>query len=279
MQPFEFKDIIQSDEEGKLCDVLAVKTGLPKGRIKSAMLCGAVWHQNPNSRMRRVRRATKAVRSGDHIAIYYDESILKLRPPSAKCLRDEQRYSIWLKPAGLLTQGGLFGDHCALTRQVERHFKPSRQAFVVHRIDRETTGLVIIAHDRKAAAQFTALFKIRRINKRYQAIVIGKPAQLNGSGCIDTPLNGRSALTKYRLLYYDASHDQSCLDVEIVTGRHHQIRRHFESIGHPVLGDPLYGRGNKDDRGLQLAAYRLTFTCPFGNGLIDVEIDPDSVIR
>lgn len=278
MQPLEFKHIIQADEEGLLCDVLAQKTGLSKGRIKRAMACGAVWHHNPKSRRRRVRRATKAVRSGDGIAIYYDDSILKLKPPIGKCIRDEQRYSIWFKPAGLMTQGSLFGDHCALTRQVESHFKPQRQAYVVHRLDRETAGLVIMAHDQKAAAHFTDLFKKRIIKKQYQAIVKGKLCPHNGNGFIDTPLDGRSAVTRYRLLEYNAPGDQSRLQVEIVTGRRHQIRRHFDAIGHPVVGDPIYGRGNKNERGLQLTAYRLTFTCPFGHNVIDVEIDPETIM-
>jgi tRNA pseudouridine32 synthase/23S rRNA pseudouridine746 synthase len=241
------------------------------------MTYGAVWLRAPGSKMRRVRRATTAVRSGDHIAIYYDESILKLQPSVAQCLRDNRRYSIWLKPAGLMTQGSPFGDHCALTRQVEHYFKPQRAVFIVHRIDRETSGLVIIAHDRKAAALFTELFKNRKISKRYQAVVTGNIMTEDGEGLIDAPLDGRSAQTKYHLLHYDVKDDQSRLQVEIITGRRHQIRRHFELIGHPVVGDPRYGCGNKNNQGLQLVAYGLTFTCPFGNGVIDVEIDPEKV--
>ncbi len=277
MHPIEFRHAIQSNEEGTLCDVLALKTGLPKSRVKRAMISGAVWHQKPAGKMRRVRRATSAVRTGDQIAIFYDESILNLQPPVAECLRDSRRYSIWRKPAGLMTQGSPFGDHCALTRQVELHFKPSRPVFLVHRIDRETTGLVIIAHDRKAAALFTELFKKRKIEKQYMAVVIGNPAAEGGQGCIDTPLNGRPAQTRYHLLEYDETNNQSRLRVEIITGRHHQIRRHFELIGHPVVGDPKYGRGNKNSRGLQLVAYGLKFECPLGNGVINVEINPDEV--
>jgi tRNA pseudouridine32 synthase/23S rRNA pseudouridine746 synthase len=274
MLPIEFIHVIQPGEEGMLCDVLSIKTELSKSRIKRAMTSGAVWLRNPGSKMRRVRRATTTVRSGDRIAIYYDESILNLQPIVAQCLRDNRRYSIWLKPAGLMTQGSPFGDHCALTRQVQHYFKPQRAVFLIHRIDRETTGLVIIAHDRKAAALFTELFKNRRIEKRYQAVVTGNMAAESAEGFIDAPIDGRSAQTKYHLLHYDQTVDQSCLRVEIITGRRHQIRRHFESIGHPVVGDPIYGHGNKNNRGLQLVAYGLTFTCPFGNGVIDVEIDP-----
>jgi len=124
---------------------------------------------------------------------------------------------------------------------------------------------------------FTELFKNRKIEKRYQAVVTGKITTEGEDGLIDAPLDGKSAQTKYRLMHYDPSDDQSRLRVAIITGRRHQIRRHFELIGHPVVGDPRYGRGNKNNQGLQLVAYGLTFTCPFGNGMIDVEIDPDKV--
>ena len=275
MQPIEFRHCIHADEEGTLCDALASKTGLTKSRIKRAMICGAVWHQKPGGKMRRVRRATTPVRNGDNIAIFYDESILNLQPPAAECVRDNRRYSIWRKPAGLLTQGSHFGDHCALTRQVEQHFKPPRPAFLVHRLDRETAGLVIIAHDRKAAALFTELFRNRKIEKRYQAVVKGKPATRNREGFIDAPLDGRKAQTRYHLLHHDAINDQSQLRVDILTGRHHQIRRHFELIGHPVVGDPRYGYGNKNCRGLQLVACGLKFVCPFGNGEMNIEFNPN----
>ena len=63
--------------------------------------------------------------------------------------------------------------------------------------------------------------------------------------------------------------------VELHSGRHHQIRRHFDLIGFPVIGDPRYGMNNKNKKGMRLVAYALAFECPLGNGSVHVEIDPE----
>ncbi len=275
MQHIEFKTIIKKETQGAICNTLATLTGLSKSRVKRAMGCGAVWRQQPGGKMRRVRRATTAIHAGDQIAIYYDEEILKAEPPVAQCLRDYRHYSIWYKPAGLMTQGSRFGDHCSLSRQVEKYFEPPRPALLVHRIDRETAGLVMMAHERKAAALFAELLRTHRIEKQYQVVVVGKPTMDGSEAIIDLPLDGRPAQTKFFPLHYDAAANQSVLRVQIITGRQHQIRRHFDLIGHPVMGDPRYGRGNKNKRGLRLVAFGLKFKCPFGNGHIQMEIDPD----
>jgi tRNA pseudouridine32 synthase/23S rRNA pseudouridine746 synthase len=87
---------------------------------------------------------------------------------------------------------------------------------------------------------------------------------------IDAPLDGKPARTDYRVVHYDSERDCARLDVRIATGRLHQIRRHMESIGHPVLGDPRYGRGNKNEEGLQLAAVGLRFRCPFRGDTVQI---------
>ncbi len=72
---------------------------------------------------------------------------------------------------------------------------------------------------------------------------------------------------------YDARKNTSAVDVVIQTGRRHQIRRHFDGIGHPVMGDPAYGSGNKNSEGLRLAAISLTFRCPFSREKMVFELD------
>lgn len=277
-RPIEFKKTIAPNETGPVCDILAKGTGLSKSRIKHAMNCGAAWLKRPGGPTHRIRRATTMLRAGERVELYYDEKILNRKPPPAQCRHDYQRYSIWFKPCGLTTQGSRFGDHCALSRQVESYFKPARQLFLVHRLDRETAGLVIVAHDRKTAAVFSEMFKSRRIEKQYRAVVMGNPAAKDPDGIIDMPLDGRPSKTKYRLLEYDGATDQSLLSIQIITGRRHQIRRHFEMIGHPVIGDPRYGKGNKNSQGMQLAACGLRFECPLGNGRVEITIAPELII-
>ena len=75
-------------------------------------------------------------------------------------------------------------------------------------------------------------------------------------------LDGKAAQTRFTRLSYDSASNTSWLDVEILTGRTHQIRRHLDRIQHPVMGDPKYGKGNKNKLGLQLFAVKLAFTCP-----------------
>jgi len=193
-------------------------------------------------------------------------------------INDKSSYSVWFKPSGLMTQGTRFGDHCALTRQAEQHFRPPRRIYPVHRLDREAAGLIILAHTGKAAAGFSALFRNRQVAKHYQIRVRGDLKAFQASGRIELPLDGRSALTTYRTLAYDAPHDQSVVRVQIQTGRYHQIRRHFNMLGFPVMGDPLYGTGNKNRQGMQLIAFALEFVCPLGNGPQMFQLDPDGIL-
>lgn len=237
---------------------LAAISSLSLSRIKDAMNKGAVWLHRGKS-ARRLRRSKTALRAGDELRFYYDPDILALQAPPPVLIADEKHYSVWAKPAGLLAQGTREGDHCALLRIAEQEL--GRDVYLVHRLDREAAGLMLIAHTGKAAAALSALFADRggRMQKIYRVEVKGLlPAQ----GEFASPLDGKSALTRYRLLKLDETRECSLAEVELVSGRKHQIRRHFAEAGFPVLGDPLYGAHNKDERGLQLTAVQLGFLCP-----------------
>jgi tRNA pseudouridine32 synthase/23S rRNA pseudouridine746 synthase len=260
---FSLKRIVVAADAAPVCDYLARCSALSKSRIKDALNKGAVWLTRADGR-RRLRRATALLRAGDRIELHYDPVLLSRSPPASRCIEDARRYSVWYKPAGVMAQGTDFGDHCALLRQAELYFHARRPVFLVHRLDRETEGLMLIAHDREAAARLSALFREGRIRKIYRARVRGVPAER--MGVIDLPLDGKRALSSYRVRDCDAAAEVATLEVEIATGRTHQIRRHLALIGHAVLGDPRYGRGNKDSSGLQLAAVALHFRCPLGGG-------------
>lgn len=254
------------------CAAVAAGAGISKAAAKRAMNQGAVWLQRGRRKMQRLRRATTALRPGDLLLFYHDPAILALTPPPARCAKDCRDYSIWFKPAGLLTQGTRFGDHCALLRQVERHFNGRRPALAVHRLDREASGLVLVAHHRTAAARLSDLLRSRAIVKTYRIQVLGRLGDRGATGRIDLALDGKSAGTDYTVLDYDGQTDRTRARIILHTGRLHQIRRHLAAIGHPVLGDPRYGQGNGHPEGLQLVADRLAFECPFGRGPIDIKI-------
>lgn len=258
-----FKVVVNAGISCPASDILAGRTGISKAKIKDAMNKGAVWVARSRGKRVRLRRAKAQVRPGDTLELYYDGKLLALEPPPAVCIRDLGHYSIWYKPAGLLTQGTNYGDHCSLTRRAEIFFNPKRPVYLVHRLDREASGLVLLAHSKEAAAKLSLLFKNNQVEKRYRIEVLGDLAKKNRSGTIDLPIDGKTALTLYEVVSYDGATDTSVVEVEIKTGRLHQIRRHFHMIGFPVMGDPRYGKGNKNARGMMLEAVSLGFTCPF----------------
>ncbi len=263
MSRISYKVSVSSSGSLVASEILAQRSGLSRGRIKDAMNKGAVWITRKKHGRERLRRATAPVRAGDTLELYYDDELLALKPPQSRCLSDRQHYSVWYKPPGLLTQGTNYGDHCALTRQAELFFNPRRKVFLVHRIDREASGLVVLAHSSEAASKLSMLFQNNQVEKHYRIEVLGDLAGEHRHGTIDLPLDGKSALTIFEATSYDAPTNTSRVEVVIRTGRLHQIRRHFNGIGFPVMGDPRYGRGNKNSQGMRLAAYSLGFQCPF----------------
>ncbi len=262
MERFTLEKTVGRNDPVTACDFLSQHSGLSKTRIKEALNKGAVWLSRPKGRPYRIRKATAALKAGDHLALYYDAGLLGLVPPAPDCLSDQKRYSVWFKPAGLLSQGTRYGDHCSLVRQTELFFKSRRAVFPVHRLDREASGLVLIAHDKVAAGKLSRLFRSQQIIKRYHAQVLGNLAAQNPRGTIDQPLGGKAAVTEFSVAGYDPVLNMSTVAIIIRTGRKHQIRRHFEAIGFPVIGDPVYGSGNKNKSGLKLAATSLEFQCP-----------------
>lgn len=154
-----------------------------------------------------------------------------------------------------------------------------RKLYVVHRLDRETSGVLVFAKDAAAHAYLNARFEEREVSKRYLAVALGRLP--DGAGTIDAPIRqfgsgrmgvdretGKPSLTRYELRSAGAGPDSpvSVLDVFPVTGRRHQIRVHLYSIGHPVAGDRLYGERTLQERfpRLMLHAAEIAFTGPDG---------------
>jgi len=157
---------------------------------------------------------------------------------------------------------------------------------IVHRIDRDTSGLLIVAKTPAAFDHLQAALKERAVTRRYLTLVSGRFG--NASGTIDAPIGrdpvhptrmamvetGRHARTHYRRLAAWDEHDVSLMDVSLETGRTHQIRVHMQAIGHPIVGDPVYGpRSLKpgDPGRTWLHARSLTFDHPSGNGPVTVQ--------
>jgi tRNA pseudouridine32 synthase/23S rRNA pseudouridine746 synthase len=249
------------EQAAMLADFLAAKTGLAKARIKECLTKGGVETARGNGRFARSRKAKTMLLPADRVRLAYDPAILALVPPTPRLIADLIDYSVWDKPAGLLAQGTRFGDHCSLLRLAQLAFVPQRETYLVHRLDREASGLMLIAHSKRAAAGLSRLFQEHRVVKEYTITVRGLWDQAE-TGTLCQPLDGKEAITDYRLLTRNPEQMTSSLLVSLRTGRLHQIRRHFALAGFPLMGDSRYGTGNKDRAGLALRSVRLAFDCP-----------------
>jgi len=251
--------------------LLAKHTGLSQARIKDAMQKGAVWLSRSNNK-KRLRRASKSLDAGDVLELNYNAELLGQVVPKPELVHDAQHYSIWFKPYGLYCQGSRWGDFASINRWVEVRLtefpnSSARPVFLVHRLDRATTGLILLCHSKTAATKFSKLFKDRQISKRYQGIVEGDCSHLPKRVEINTPVDEKPARTVFSC--NKTNEHYSLLDIELFTGRKHQIRKHLNSVGFPIVGDRLYGNANQkgssneQDKNLQLQALSLEFNCPF----------------
>jgi tRNA pseudouridine32 synthase/23S rRNA pseudouridine746 synthase len=173
-------------------------------------------------------------------------------------IHQDDRLLVLEKPSGLLAVPGRGPElQDCLSSRVQERF-PS--ALIVHRLDRDTSGLMLMALDAEAHRALSRQFEQRQVHKTYQCLVRGLPAA--ESGLVDLPVGrdparppryridhdfGRPSQTRWLVL--ERLGDRARLEVEPITGRSHQIRLHLTTIGHAILGDPLYG----DEQTLQLA--------------------------
>lgn len=175
--------------------------------------------------------------------------------------------AVVLKPAGLPTSGA----HAqTLERTLPSNLRPSPLPDAmgvpraVHRLDGQTSGLLIVAKSRSAHAALGQAFEQRTVTKRYRAIVVGR---LEGEGSCDEEIDGRAARSRYVAVSHDRSlHADWSTTVDLVpeTGRTHQLRRHLAALGHPVLGDTRYGQPGTIlfGKGLFLFAQHVAFDHP-----------------
>ena len=157
------------------------------------------------------------------------------------------------KPSGLLTVPGRGPEkQDCLSKRAQARYP---DALIVHRLDRDTSGLVVMARGLPAQRVVNLAFEQRRVDKRYVAVVSGPLAVGDAWQDIDMPMlvdwpnrpkrtinytDGQQALTRWRCTAVDPLANTSRLDLEPVTGRTHQLRVHMQAIGHPMLGDTLY---------------------------------------
>lgn len=248
--------------EGKAVALLASNSGLSNQQVKQVMQKGAVWLETAGH-VRRLRRASRLVKPGESLHLYYDAEVLQQQPAEAELIADQGSFSVWYKPSGMLSQGSKWGDHCTIVRWAEQHLVPERPAFSLHRLDRAASGLILLAHQKKMAAKLSTLFEERKIEKCYRVLVEGCFPDDAEPRVIRQDLDGKPARSVVSVVGYNEKQNRSLLDVVIETGRKHQIRRHLAALGFPVVGDRLYGAADAtSELDLQLTAAQLQFIHP-----------------
>jgi len=215
------------DADRTLQVFVAAKLAVSKRAAKNLLDDRKVWVNR-----RCVWMAHHTLRQGDTVEIAAAPNPeQKNAPPKLRTLVEDAHYLVADKPSGMLSSGE---DSVEELLRVQTGLQGLQ---AVHRLDRDTTGCLLLAKSAAAFDAAVAIFKTRRVTKIYQVIVWGKFAR-NASTLTDE-LDGERAVSHLQREAF--SDDASFLKVRIETGRTHQIRRHLSSIRHPVLGDREHG--------------------------------------
>jgi 23S rRNA pseudouridine1911/1915/1917 synthase len=281
-----------SGDTGKRLDAFLHERlpGFSRSRLQSWIKEGRVLLDGKDA------RASYIVRGGENVSVTpADLTPLKAEPEELplKVLYEDSDVIVVDKPAGMVVHAGAGHARGTLVNALLHHFGPlssvngDLRPGIVHRLDRDTSGVLLVARTDRAHQALARQFHDRKVEKTYLALVHGRMKQRQGritAAITRDPVrrtrmtarlaSGRAAFTEYRVI--EEWPQFSFLEVQIKTGRTHQIRVHLSSIGHPVAGDRLYGAPaaltNLPALGrFFLHAHRLCFTSPTSDQLISIE--------
>lgn len=268
-----------SESEGRVDAIASIYLSIPRSVFSNPTLVCTVNGKN-------AKKSTK-LKIGDNVSISYQEEVLEgleAEDLPLNVIFEDDDILVIDKEQGMAVHPGagnytgtvanallgLFGDDFEAG---DDDLRPG----IVHRLDKDTSGVMVIAKNQKAHQSLSKMFSEHSNEKYYTAIAKGNFKE--DSGIIDSRIvrdrknrkkftttknksEGRDALTKYTVL--SQNNGYALLKIRIYTGRTHQIRVHLASIGHPVMGDPIYGRKDTlyPDATLMLHASRLAITHP-----------------
>ncbi|MGE0154760.1 MAG: RluA family pseudouridine synthase [Reyranellaceae bacterium] len=291
--------------------------GLSRSRIKALIEAGHLAIDAGNG-LQPVREPSRKVKAGETVELFLPQAVPATPQPQAMALEvlyEDADLLVLDKPAGLVVHPAPGNPDMTLVNALLAHCGDSlsgiggvKRPGIVHRLDKDTSGVMVVAKNDAAHQALSAAFARHDIERAYKALVWGAPRPPAGliEGNIGrSPLNrkkmavlargGKAAATRYRTEQRfgpDATPLASLVECTLLTGRTHQVRVHLASRGHPLVGDPLYGRARKKTKGWEsetallnafprqaLHAYRLGFRHPGSGELLRFQSDLPSDIK
>ncbi|WP_298491566.1 RluA family pseudouridine synthase [uncultured Lactobacillus sp.] len=287
MQYFKLK--FENETPQKLGRFL-LRNGFSKRALTNSQHHGGMFLVN-----HRRRYTSYLLHTGDEVIfILGEEKENQWLKPSANKLKivfDQHDYLIVNKDAGVLSIPSRYEDNDAVVNRLLSYFQKNGQKdlkpHIITRLDRDTSGLVLVGKNAVAHARFSKMGKDCFI-KKYHAIVHGNFEKNQEKGVIDAPIGkldtgvkrgivatGQRSITKYHVL--DQVEGASLVELQLLTGRTHQIRVHMQYLGHSLFGDPLYGIQD-DFKRQALNCFYLEFDDPFSKKKQHIEIsDPNDM--
>jgi 23S rRNA pseudouridine1911/1915/1917 synthase len=269
---------VDPGEAGERLDRLAARRlDLSRTTVQRIIRTGLLWIDGEET------VPSRKVSGGERVEARVPEEGISPEEIPVPILFEDEHLLIIDKPAGLVVHPGTGNPsgtlvNALLERGIAGGEDPSRPG-VVHRLDRDTSGLMVLAKGEPAYSQLLSQMSERRVRRVYRAVLAGEG--LPETGTVDSPVGrdpqnptlmaagvGRPAVTHFEVLAEAAGH--AMLRVWLQTGRTHQIRVHLSAIGHPVYADPLYGSAVRGRR-LWLHAERLAFQHPVSGEEIELD--------
>ena len=288
--------IDENDENKRLDSYLSeITPDLSRSKIQNFIKSGNVKINDS------IKKPSYILKENDKIDFEIpEEEKLEIKPQDIpiEIVYEDENMLVVNKPSGMLTHPTTIERENTLVNALLYKFNNNLSDIngefrrgILHRLDRNTSGLLMIAKNNKAHEFLAEQIKNHTITKKYRAIVKGVIKEDEFE--INSPI-GRNPNQPHKMMTRDDGKpsrtivkvlerfkEYTYIELTLITGRTHQIRVHMKSINHPVYNDTLYGAGQgkvkPDEQGLQ--SYYLRFTKPFGNEIIELQIEPDEKIN